>query len=146
MAGCLILRLRCRGHQCLASGISPTKLRRATDRLDPTKTSAQYTQYTRPCAMLWLLLCRWHQIYQVAEPLHGAKRASTHERIGTDHTTQEASADAPVSPGIFDDIHPVVNPTPPKIALLIHAENGAVRSSQANFQQLSPGISADCMQ
>ena len=33
----------------------------------------------------------------------------------------------------FNDIHPLVQPTPPKVALLIRAENGAVRSSQTNL-------------
>lgn len=36
-------------------------------------------------------------------------------------------------PGEFDDIAPIVQPTPPKIALLIRGEDGAVRSSQANL-------------
>jgi hypothetical protein len=80
---------------------------------------------------MWLLLCRWHQVYQVAE--HAATRASLNKRISTGQEPQVASTDAPLEPSEFDDIHPVVNPTPPKIALLIRAEDGAVRSSQANL-------------
>lgn len=33
----------------------------------------------------------------------------------------------------FADIHPIVNPTPPKVALLLLAKDGAIRSNQSNL-------------
>lgn len=43
------------------------------------------------------------------------------------------SPDAPLTPSEFDDIVPLVNPTPPKIALLMRASGAEVRSSQATL-------------
>lgn len=70
-----------------------------------------------PCAAV--ALRRWHQ------------QQLSHKRSSTDHKL--AGTDAPLEPSEFDDIAPVVNPTPPRIALLLRADNGAVRSNLANL-------------
>lgn len=69
-------------------------------------------------AAVWVYVCRWHQ-------LHAARQRNISQA--------QSTADAWDLPNEFDDIHPLVNPTPPKVALLIRAEDGAVRSSQTNL-------------
>lgn len=75
----------------------------------------------RPCAARSSAAARsrWHQQHQ--------------RRKGTDAATAAADAAAlnNVDPDL-EDIDPV-NPTPPRIALLLRAEEGAVRSAQANL-------------
>jgi hypothetical protein len=64
--------------------------------------------------------CRWHQTH-----------SSKHKRSGSG--SEPPSPDAPLEPSEYDDIIPLVDPTPPRVALLILSEDGTVRSSQANL-------------
>ena len=67
--------------------------------------------------------------------MHGSKHKSSGSgsSSGSSSSSEPPSPDAPLEPSEYDDILPIVDPTPPRVALLILSEDGTVRSSQANL-------------